>query len=80
MITMMIKFIGRVFGIRRYKVFLALGEFCWREVKGHSFVSFKNACIFADHMKKEMGNVFGDNVTHVVAFSRNTKDKPLYSA
>jgi hypothetical protein len=71
----MIKFIGRVFGINRYNVFLAIDNDCWRKVKNCSFISFKNACRFADRMKRLE---LSEDVTYVVAVNR--EDEPLYSA
>ena len=70
----MIKFIGRVFGINRYHVFLAIDNDCWRKVKNCSFISFKNACFFAVH-KKSLE--LSEDVTYVVAVNR--EDEPLYS-
>jgi len=71
--TTMIKFIGRLFGHKRYHVFLAIDNDCWRKIKGWSFISFKNACCFAVHMKSVE---LSKDVTYVVATDRGSE--PLY--
>jgi hypothetical protein len=77
--TTMIEFIGRVLGINRYHVFLAIDNDCWRQYKRDGikgFIRFKNACKRANDLKKGSLSWGIDDEFFVVATDRSAE--PLY--
>jgi hypothetical protein len=73
----LIKFIGRLIGIKRYKIFIVIDQDCWRQRRCGQFIRFKKACEMADILKKlELVN----DAEYVVATGMRISDKALYSA
>jgi hypothetical protein len=75
----MIKFVGRLFGHKRYQVFVEIDNECWRQFKRDGmkgFIFFKNACKKANNLKKSSLSWGLDDEYFVVAIDRSSD--PLY--
>ena len=72
----LIKFIGRLFGYKRYKVFIAIDNECWRQYKAEGekgFISFKTARKWADELKKDSLSWGVEDECFVVATDRDAE-------